>query len=83
MRKHILSCCLCIIFFSYTAIAQEAPTEQSNNDEKPSLFSWLYTGTDSIIELTIETDVRGVIRQKLKEEYCRSRSTLKDFRTAV
>jgi len=75
MCKHILCCCLYVLSFSYVSIAQEAPAEQLANEEKPSLFSWLYTGTDEVLELTIETDVRCVIRQKLKEEY--QKATLK------
>lgn len=69
MRKQFLIFCLCTLLGNIIVYAQDTSAEQPAAEENPSLFSWLYTGTDSILELTIETDVRGVIRQKLKEEY--------------
>lgn len=45
-------------------IAQEAPDTLS-----PTLFREWYTGTDDILDLTIQTDFKGLVNQKYKEEY--------------
>lgn len=68
MRKLLLFFCLSALYYT-VAYAQDEATEQPSDSGYTSLFNSLYTGTDSILEMTIETDVRGMIRQKLKEEY--------------
>ncbi len=35
----------------------------------PTIFREWYTGTDDVLEMTIETDFRKMVNQKLKEEY--------------
>jgi hypothetical protein len=79
MRNYLLFFCLGAVFFcSSAALAQDEATGQASDSDSPSLFSSLYTGTDSILEMTIETDVRGMIRQKLKEEYQKATIRIKN-----
>lgn len=63
----ILSFVITGSFFSLRA--QDTPVEPPEEESSPSLFDWLYSGVDTALELTLETDVRQLIRKKQREEY--------------
>lgn len=84
MRKHLLFFYLStLVFYSNITYAQDEATGQAPDSDNPGLFSSLYTGTDSVLEMTIETDVRGMIRQKLKEEYQKAIISIKNEKGEV
>lgn len=75
MRNIPVILCIISVLLVSTSSAQEASVTDS---QTTSLFNWLYTGNDSAAHITIETDVRGLIRQKLKEEYQKASITLRN-----
>jgi len=53
-----------------------SPVKAQSSMDTLSIFQHLYTGKDSLLEISIETDLRQLIRKKAQEEYQPAQITL-------
>ena len=73
MRFYPLFTALVLLLIgSYTPLSAQQTSETTDS----TIFNWLYTGTDSILEVRIETDMRLMLRQKFKEEYQKAKYSM-------